>query len=100
MVAENLLDGKILKKMFEVILLKPAQKFYEQTSKIVKNKLDRCFETLSSNPYKHNNIKILKGILTGYLRFRVGDYRVIYRIVSKEKLVIVSIIASRSKVYK
>jgi len=86
--------------MYEVILLEPAQDFYNKAGKSLKKKLDRCFESLSNNPFKSNNIKKLKAKFSTYYRFRLGDYRVIYRVDTDGKLIIVAIIAHRSSVYK
>ncbi|MEH2161955.1 MAG: hypothetical protein V7K38_13140 [Nostoc sp.] len=35
---------------------------------------------MEQNPRFHSNIKPLKGNLAGYYRYRIGEYRVIYRI--------------------
>ncbi|HEY4328554.1 MAG TPA: hypothetical protein VGN88_02370 [Phycisphaerae bacterium] len=40
----------------------------------------RCFAQLEVDPRQHNNIKRLSGALSGKFRYRVGDWRVIYRI--------------------
>ncbi|MBL8824972.1 MAG: type II toxin-antitoxin system mRNA interferase toxin, RelE/StbE family [Planctomycetia bacterium] len=55
---------------------------------------------LETEPRKHNNIKPLKGKFKGMLRYRVGDYRVVYFIEESRKKVIVSMIAHRSEVYE
>lgn len=86
--------------MFEVILSESSSDFYVNAEMSLKKKLQHCFETLKINPYKHNNIKKLKGDAKEYFRYRIGDFRVVYRIESGEKLIIVLIIAHRSKVYK
>ena len=44
-------------------------------------------------------IKQLKGDLTGYYRYRVGDYRVVYCIDDEQKRVVVTVIAHRREVY-
>jgi mRNA interferase RelE/StbE len=41
----------------------------------------------------------LTGKLKGYYRFRIGDYRVIYRVDDDGRLVIVALITHRSKAY-
>ena len=46
------------------------------------------------------NIKALKGEFSGYYRYRVGDYRVIYEIDDNSKLVTILLIAHRSRVYE
>jgi mRNA-degrading endonuclease RelE of RelBE toxin-antitoxin system len=56
---------------------------------------------LKINPSYHPNIKILRGDLAGYYRYRVGDYRVVYYITEEpEPLVIVTVIAHRSEAYE
>jgi mRNA interferase RelE/StbE len=64
--------------MYEVALTDKARDFYKFTSPAIAKKLARCFSTLEQNPYQHPNIKALKGNLSSFYRFRVGDYRVIY----------------------
>ena len=48
----------------------------------------------------YSNIKALKGEFSGYYRYRVGDYRVIYEIDDNSKLVTILLIAHRSRVYE
>ncbi|MFM5983305.1 MAG: type II toxin-antitoxin system RelE family toxin, partial [Sphaerospermopsis kisseleviana] len=77
-----------------------AVEFFESASGTLQKKLDRCFDRLKINPRNHPNIKSLKGELSGYYRYRVGDYRVIYEINDDLKLVTIIFIAHRSKVYE
>ena len=86
--------------MYEILLTKKAQKIYRQANTSLVSKLNRCFETISSNPYRHPNIKSLKGQLKGLRRYRVGNYRVVYRIDEANKKVTVLLIASRAEVYQ
>ena len=76
-----------------------AGEFFEAASASLQPKLDRCFEMLKINPRNHPNIKMLKGDLAGYYRYRVGDYRVVYYIDDEQKKVFVTIIAHRREVY-
>ena len=66
--------------MVELILTRKAQKFYEQADSSLFRRLNRCFEQLCQDPYGHANIKQLKGVYAGYFRYRVGDWRVIYKV--------------------
>ena len=86
--------------MYEVLLMKKAQRFYGESEPPLARKLARCFQQLEQNPRGHSNVKILSGELNGYFRYRVGDYRVLYRIDEKERVVLVEKIAHRSEVYK
>jgi mRNA interferase RelE/StbE len=85
--------------MYEVQLMKKAQRYYADAELPLARKLARCFEQLEQNPRQHPNVKALTGELSGYLRYRVGDYRVLYRIDEKNRIVSVEKIAHRSEVY-
>jgi mRNA interferase RelE/StbE len=86
--------------MFEVILSPEAREFFELADRPLAKKMSRCFEQLEREPRKHNNIKRLSGAFSGYLRYRVGDWRVIYRIDDGAKAVFVVSIAHRGEVYE
>ena len=85
--------------MYRAVLAEPARRFYENAEASLQRKLDRCFDVLAQTPRSHPNIKPLTGKLKGYYRYRIGDYRVIYRIDDDGRLVIVVLITHRSKAY-
>jgi mRNA interferase RelE/StbE len=85
--------------MFEVILSPDAQTFYAAADRPLARKLARCFAQLEHDPTIHGNIKRLSGELSGAFRFRVGDWRVLYRIDHKADRVLVLTIAHRREVY-
>ena len=85
---------------YRVRLSIEAKTFYATTNQATAKKIARCLQQLEQNPYQHPKIKTLKGKLTGYYRYRIGDYRVIYLIDDKENQVLVNTIAHRSEVYK
>lgn len=86
--------------MYEVRLSPKAQKFYERVDRPLARKLARCFEQLESDPRGHANVRALAGKLQEHDRFRVGDYRVIYRIDDEQRLVRVVKITHRSNAYR
>lgn len=86
--------------MYELYLTNEAHRFYEEADPVLAGKLNRCFETLQNDPFRHPNIRGLKGPLAGYLRYRVGDWRVVYEIQEQEERVIVVLIAHRSEAYR
>ena len=61
--------------MFEVDLSPSASGFYAAADRPLALKLARCFRHLEENPRR--GAKRLKGEWKGYLRYRVGDWRVI-----------------------
>ncbi|MFM5946700.1 MAG: type II toxin-antitoxin system RelE family toxin [Dolichospermum sp.] len=85
---------------YTVVISIDAVEFFESASGTLQKKLDRCFDRLKINPRNHPNIKSLKGELSAYYLYRVGDYRVIYEINDDLKLVTIIFIAHRSKVYE
>jgi mRNA interferase RelE/StbE len=85
--------------MFEVILSPEAQAFFASADKPLAKKLSRCFSELERDPRQHNNIKRLKGKYLGLSRYRVGDWRVIYRIDDSTNRVVVLSVANRREAY-
>jgi len=86
--------------MYEIRLSKKAQQVYEKADKPLVQKLNRCFDHLAQNPHSHPNIKRLRGELSGYFRYRVGDWRVVYEVNEGQVIVIVVMIAHRRDVYR
>jgi mRNA interferase RelE/StbE len=86
--------------MFELILSPAARAFFAAADPPLARKLARCFRQLEHDPRRHNNIKRLSGKLAGLLRYRLGDWRVIYRIDDHAGRVLVLLIAHRSEVYE
>jgi len=86
--------------MYDVNLSPEAQRFYSQADPPLARKLARCFILLEHDPRRHNNIKRLTGQLVGRWRYRMGDWRVVYRIDERAKRVNVLVIAHRSEVYE
>ena len=86
--------------MFEVRLSREAQRVYDRSDAPVARKLARCFAALERDPRAGNNVKTLRGPLTGALRYRVGDLRVVYTIDDDAVVVFVITIAKREDVYE
>jgi mRNA interferase RelE/StbE len=85
--------------MFEVILSPEAAAFFADADKPLTRKLSRCFTELEREPRRHNNIKRLTGKYSGLSRYRVGDWRVIFRIDDGANRILVLSIANRREVY-
>jgi len=85
--------------MYEILLTRDARKFYEQADPVLARRINRCFERLSENPFEHPNIRALKGPFSGHYRYRMGDWRVIYRVELDKEQVIVLLIVHRKNAY-
>jgi len=84
----NVLYGRNFKKKFNKLNLKTQNRFFERMEIFVKN---RTAFALKDHP--------LKGNLVGYRSFAVtGNYRIIYRIVSKDTVKFVTI-GTHSQLY-
>jgi mRNA interferase RelE/StbE len=86
--------------MFEVVLSPEADAFYKAANPPLAKKLARCFSQLEREPRRHSNIKRLTGEFVGRLRYRIGDWRVIFRIDSPSLRIYVLSIAHRREVYE
>lgn len=84
----------------------PAKYFYiskEVDKDIIKlplaiqNRIEKAFDLLKENPLL--GIK-LHGQLKGYSKFRIGDYRIVYKFSSKRQLVEVVKVEHRQGVYR
>lgn len=85
---------------YEVLLTHVAQAFYQRADPALARRLNRCFQRLRENPYEQRNIKRLKGPLEGYFHYRIGDWRVIYKVDEAKREVTVLLIVHRSKAYR
>ena len=85
---------------WEIVLARPAEKAYDRATKDVRKRLDGCFEDLEKNPLYGNNIKALTGQLKGLYRYRVGEWRVIYRLKIEKQVVEIIAILPRGNAYK
>jgi mRNA interferase RelE/StbE len=79
--------------MYEVILNHQAQRLYHKLSSEEFTRIDNCLESLKTSPRPYGVRKIKVNIY----RIRVGDWRVIYTIRDKDKIVVVGKIARRSE---
>lgn len=78
-------------------LAQSADKSLSKLPKQIQSKIISSFDKIRQNPI--SGIK-LHGELKNYYKFRVGDYRIVYRFNSKRSLVQVVKIEHRQGVYK
>ena len=80
-----------------LLLAQSADKNLSKLPKNIQTKIISSFDKIKQNPV--SGIK-LHGELKNYYKFRVGDYRIIYRFNSKESAVHVVKIEHRQGVYR
>ncbi|MDD5195702.1 MAG: type II toxin-antitoxin system RelE/ParE family toxin [Candidatus Omnitrophica bacterium] len=85
--------------MYKVAYLDQVEEDLKKLDKpTVKKILNRIETYLAQDPKRLG--KPLKGDFQGYWRYRLGDYRVIYKISEREILIIVLRISNRKDVYE
>ena len=84
-------------KPFKIKASREALKQFERLSKDLAKLVLEKVEDLAFNPYLG---KPLRGRLEGLRSLRVGEYRVIYRVVQKEGEIHIITIGHRKRVYK
>lgn len=85
--------------MFRILLHNKAAKIYKKLDDKTATRINRAIDALKGNPFYGKGIKRLKGKLEGKYRLRVGEYRIVYRVEEKERVVIILNIALRERVY-
>ena len=63
----------------------------------VQNKISKAFDKLKENPLRGEK---MHGEISGKYKFRVGDYRIVYKFDSKQSLVEILKIEHRQGIYK
>ena len=67
---------------------------------IYKKIYDYVYPILQQNPFFGPNIKRLKGKYSDYYRYRIGDYRLFYKINNDEIIIFIFDILHRKNAYK
>jgi mRNA interferase RelE/StbE len=86
--------------MYRLALAPKAARMFESADRPFQRKLDKCFQNISVDPFRHPNVKSLTGPLRGMFRYRVGDYRVVYEVDRATSTVNVVAIVHRRDAYR
>ena len=85
--------------MHRVRILKPASREFARLDKPVGRRIAERINWLAEN-LDQVNPEALSGDLAGFYKLRVGDYRVVYEILSDERIIVIHSIGHRSQVYR
>lgn len=85
-------------RKFDKSALKDLQKIPKQRAKHIL----QAITVIAKDPFlKNNNIKRLSGVLSGYYRLRIGDFRVLFLLDQDEQTLYVKAVLPRNaKTYK
>ena len=68
-------------------------------NKLYKKIVEYVYPMLRRNPYFGPNIKRLKGQFSDYYRYRIGDYRLFYKIENEKIMIFIVDIKHRKDAY-
>ena len=85
--------------MYVVELSQHAQGFLDNINGKLKNRIEKTLKRLENNPVPKNARFIGRYKGEKIFRYRIGDYRALYIINDKDKIILVTKIDKRSKVY-
>lgn len=85
--------------MYKIIISESALKQLSRLQKPVVKKIDASINGLSENPMP-SGVKKLKGLNEDLYRIRVGDYRIIYAIDDKVKIIDIRQVGHRKDIYR
>ena len=84
--------------MYRVQLLDSAADDLRRLDRTIARRLLRRIEWLAENLEVVNRER-LTGQFAGLLKFRVGDYRILYEVIDDEQLIIIHIVGHRRDIY-
>ena len=86
--------------MAEVRLSRQAERAYRRLPVEVRSRIDGVLARLECGELNHPNVRALRGPLEGSQRWRVGDWRVVFRIDPNRDVVWVEAITTRGGAYR
>ncbi|MFZ1935795.1 MAG: type II toxin-antitoxin system RelE/ParE family toxin [Thermoguttaceae bacterium] len=84
---------------YTVTIIPSALRSIQSLPRDLCERIRSAIDLLAENPRPHG-VKALQGAERGYLRLRVGDHRIIYRVEDDRLLVLVVAVGHRREVYR
>ncbi len=85
---------------YSVHLSPHAVRDYQKLDPSIRVLLQHAIDSLQQHPLTSPKIKRLKGRLSQYYRYRVGDYRIVYTVSQPDHTVHIDYIQHRKDVYR
>ncbi len=86
--------------MHSVELSQSAQKFLEKLDRHIRERIEERLKRLGEFPIPSDSKFITRENGDKVFRYRIGDYRALYKTKDKEKIVLIAKIDKRPRVYK
>ncbi len=85
--------------MYNVELSQRAQKFLEKLDKHIKERIENTLRRLKDNSMPSDVKFIGRDNNEMIFRYRIGDYRVLYKVKETQKIILITKIDKRPRVY-
>ena len=85
--------------MYAVELSQRAQKFLEKLDKHLRARIEERLRRLGENPVPSDSKFITRENNDKIFRYRIGNYRALYKVKENEKVVLITKIDKRPRVY-
>lgn len=85
--------------MYFIELSQEAQRFLDKSDLNLRKRIEKTLKRLEDNPVPSDSKFIGRDKGEKVFRFRIGDYRALYKLKEKDGLILVIKIDKRSKVY-
>lgn len=85
--------------MYAIELSQRSQKFLEKLDSNIRIRVKERLRKLGKNPVPSDSKFICRDKGDKVFRYRIGDYRALYKVKDKEKIVLVTKIDKRPRVY-
>ena len=85
--------------MYSVELSQKSQKFLEKLDNNIRERIEKRLRKLGEEPLPSDAKFIYRDNEDKIFRYRIGDYRALYKVKDKEKIVLIAKIDKRPRVY-
>jgi len=86
--------------LFSVVLSQRAQKFLEKLDEHISKRIEQRLKRLEENAIPSDAKFICRDKGDTVFRYRIGDYRALYKVKGKERIVLIAKIDKRPRVYR
>lgn len=86
--------------LWTVTWTKTAENYCSRMDKTYRERVQEAIRELAKDPFSSQNVKRLHGELEGLYRYRVGRFRMVFRVLDDAREVRILAIASRGDAYK
>lgn len=82
---------------WQVQLSRQAERTFQRLPASARHRMERAIDSIATNPRPQGkSVKAIEGTKDAFLRYRVGDHRILYEIIDVDRTVLILAIVHRS----